>query len=733
VPIASSHSSFPARPRRGPACGAVRLGVALCCCAGLTAIARAQPTAAGAGRTPLADTVAPEVRVRGQRPSEDPSGRAEATVSRSDLRRRSVDTIGAALEQTLGVHNSSFGPGVGLPVIRGLSGARVKVLVNGIASHDASTVSADHVVAAEPITADRIRVVRGPATVRYGSGAIGGAVEVEDGRIPQARTKRPLVGAVDGRYASNGANRVGSVRLDGTAGPLVLHVDGWQRRRNNLGISGRPIDEAAIRQQFGLRARENPEGFVPNSDSDAAGAAAGASLVGDRGFVGLSFGSMRNNYGIPGGAHTHSHGGVQPVNETDNVRIDMDQTRVDTHARLAQTPWRWLEQVDFKAGRVNYRHDELDSGFVATRFVNRALETRTEATLRAGDHLSTAVGFHTVQRKFSALGAEAFVPESDIASRGVYAIPRAEFGRFSVEASMRQEWQQITAQPRLDSFGVLTEFPVTQYRPTSGGVSATWQHDVRNAVTVGWTRSERAPDVQELYSLGPHLATRTYDFGNPDLRTERLTGPEAGVRLGWGPFDWSGNAYRYDAQRYIYQRTSRLFYDTEAQVFRVRCTRVERCLQVTEYQQQDVDLRGFESQLAIALPRVNRTASRLTLFADYVNAQFADGSGDVPRMPPRRHGFELQVVPGNWSARLRATQVAPQLRPGLRETPTAGYTMVNLSLDWRVDAGTDGRETVLFFNGFNLLDQQVRNATSFIRSFSPEAGRSFEVGIRTTF
>ncbi len=684
-------------------------------------------------RPQVAETVAPEVRVRSQRPSEDPTGRAEATVTRSDLRRRSVDTIGAALEQTLGVHNSSFGPGVGLPVIRGLSGARVKVLVGGLGSHDASTTSPDHVVAAEPITADRIRVVRGPATVRYGSGAIGGAVEVEDGRIPQARTRRPLTGAVEGRYASNGANRVGSVRLDGTAGPLVLHVDGWQRQRNNLGISGRPIDEAAIRQQFGLRARENPEGFVPNSDSDAAGAAAGASLVGDRGFVGLSFGSMRNNYGIPGGAHTHSHGGVQPVNETDNVRIDMAQSRVDTHARLAQTPWTWLDQVEFKAGQVDYRHDEVDSGFVATRFLNRAFETRTEAALRAGDHLTTAVGFHTLQRKFSALGAEAFVPESDIASRGVYAIPRLEFGRFSVEAAVRQEWQHIAAQPRLDSFGILTEFPVTQYRPASGGVSATWQHDARNALTVGWTRAERAPDVQELYSLGPHLATRTYDFGNPDLRTERLTGPEAGVRLGWGPFDWSGNAYRYDAQRYIFQRTSRLFYDTEAQVFRVRCARVERCLQVTEYQQQDVDLRGFETQLAIQLPRVNRTLSRVTLFADYVNAQFADGSGDVPRMPPRRHGFELQVVPGNWSARLRVTQVAPQLRPGLRETPTAGYTMVNLSLDWRVRLDAEGRETILYFNGNNLLDQQVRNATSFIRNFSPEAGRSFEVGLRATF
>ncbi len=688
----------------------------------------------------LADEVvtAPEVRVSGPRDSEDPSGRAETTLGRAELRRRDVGTLGTAVGESPGVHNSSFGPGVGLPVIRGLTGPRVRVNVGGIGTHDASSLSPDHAAAAEPVLASQIRVVRGPSTVRYGSNAIGGVVEVEDGRIPKARPQRGTEKSLEARYNTNGSGRTGAVRVDGAAGPFVLHVDGFARARENISIPGKPIDEAAVMRQFGLRPIDNPVGFVPNTDLKAHGGTVGASAVGSSGFAGFSVGSMENQYGIPSGAHVHAHGsGMLPGMPThgggDNVRIDMQQTRVDGHAMLL-LPTRFLEAVEVRSGWVNYRHDELDSGRPVTTFRNRALESRVELQHRWTQTLSGAVGLHRTTRQFSALGEEAFVPVSDIAANALYVTQQYELGRLRIEGSARQERQRIETQPQNTVFGTVETYPVTTFRPASWAIGATWQHDARNALYANWSHSQRAPEVQELYSFGPHLATRVFALGTPTLQKESIVGPDAGVRAGRGRYDVAFNVYDYRAGNYIFQENTGFFYNTDEREFQARCLRLDLCLPVQRYTQREVRLSGYEAQLNVALPKVRGAGLRLQLFTDFVRARYADGTGDVPRIPPRRAGAELSAQVGErWGGRVRYTHAFAQDKAGVNETPTAAYDLLNLYVDYRVRRDAEGRELTLFLNATNLLDQEIRNATSFLRSFAPEPGRAFEIGVRASF
>ncbi|MCW5625387.1 MAG: TonB-dependent receptor [Burkholderiales bacterium] len=675
---------------------------------------------------------APAVEVRSNRADDPRDGLPQTTLDRNELQRRDLGNIGSAVNESPGVHSSSFGPGVGLPVIRGMSGPRVKVTVGGIGTHDASSVSPDHAVAAEPVLAERIRVLRGPATIRYGGGAIGGVVEVEDGRIPKSLPKNGFEAAAEARYNNNGAGRTTAFRADGGAGPMALHVDGFYRERNDIDIPGKAIDEAAVLRQFGLRPTNNTTGTVGNTSSRAHGATVGSSFIGGSGFLGLSVGTLSNNYGIPAGAHvSHSHGGASPPAGPDTTRIDMQQSRVDAHG-LVTTPWRFLEAVEAKAGYVNYRHDEVDRGQPFTTFRNRAVEGRLELMHRWSDRFSGSAGLQTVNRTFSAIGAEAFVPISDIRSNALFVLEQFEHGPLKLEASARQEVQHIAAQPQRTVFDTVETFPGTTYRPMSYAAAGTWRWTTRNALTLTWSRAQRAPEVQELYALGPHLATRSFDIGNQRLRKESMEGPDVSLRLGHGRVDASINLFDYRARNYIHQANTGLFYDTDIQEFQYGCVRLDQCLAVLQYTQKDVRLRGYEAQLGVELPNVRNAGVRVSLFTDAVQASFTDGSGDVPRISPRRTGTEITVRPGPWSFRLRYTRVEPQNRAGDNETTTAGYDLLNLYVDFRVKSVTRG-ETVLFVNATNLLDAEIRNATSFLRSFAPEPGRAIEFGVRATF
>lgn len=671
----------------------------------------------------------PSVQVEGKREGAAPEARPDSRVTGDELRQRRQGTLGATLQDELGVANSSFGPSVGLPVIRGLTGPRVRILVDGIGAHDASSASPDHAITVDPLAADEIRLLRGANTVRYGSGAIGGAVEVIDNRIPSKLPKTSPTGAIELRSGSNGPEHARGFKLDAGAGMFAFHADGFLRERGIVRVPAFAIDDAAIRSQFGLNNQENTFGHVPNTNARSRGMSIGGSLIGSRGFIGFAVNDMVNNYGIPPAGHAHSDVPGQPP-AADAPRIDMKQTRHDIKGELLvdRGP---VERIALRIGRVDYQHAEVDGNVVQTTFTNDVLEGRLEIEHRVGPRLTGILGLTEIDRNFAALGAEAFVPQTSVRTAAGYLIQRLDLSPVRFELGLRRERQVSDPRPQFTVFRTTVVLPKVVHVAESVSATASLELAPRTAVTLGWSRAKRNPDVQELYALGPHVATRSFDIGNARLRREVIEGIDLGAATDLGVIAARLNVYRNRAQDYIYQRNAGLFYDPDVRRFRAACVRIDECLPVLRYEQADAMLKGYEGQVVWRALETSHGLLELKVFSDYLRAHLTSRPEDIPRIPPRRYGVEIALVSEQWMASLRHQRTRAQLRAGLNETPTAASESLALLGEYRFRAR--GLETVLFVQGRNLLDREIRNATSFLRNYTPEPGRTIEMGMRTSF
>ncbi|MEO0975391.1 MAG: TonB-dependent receptor plug domain-containing protein, partial [Pseudomonadota bacterium] len=348
-------------------------------------------------------------------------GKPVDILSGDELRMKLSSTLGETIGRELGVHNASFGPGVGLPVVRGMSGVRVRASEGGIGAWDASSLSPDHATTVEAVLADSIEIVRGASTLRYGSGAIGGVVNVETGRIHRRALEEPLLGSLETRYepGNDRHQRTFAAKMDGSVGRFVLHVDGFARASGDVSIPGVAIDEAAVAEQFFFDAsQDNTNGFIANTDAQAAGGAGGFSFVTDRGYIGIAVSQLDNDYGIPPGAHTepadadHNHAGDganDGIAQSPDVRIDLRQTRYDLKSGWTFEEGR-LREIEFLVGHIDYEHVEAEEGFAGTRFQSEVNEARVAVSHRSILGFTGEIGVHAVERFFAATGAESFVP-----------------------------------------------------------------------------------------------------------------------------------------------------------------------------------------------------------------------------------------------------------------------------------------------------------------------------------
>lgn len=657
--------------------------------------------------------------------------RIEEEIETEELQRRARSTLGGTLEETMGVANASFGAGVGLPVIRGLQGSRIHVSINGTGSHDASTISPDHAIPVEPLLADKIRVWRGPAAILFGGGAIGGAVEIDDGRIPRMATGDSPVIKGELRYNSALDEYAGAGKLDRDLGPLTWHLAGFARDRDTMEIPGDAIDEAAVREQFGLVDLNNTRGHVANSEGENHGGSIGTSLIRDWGLAGVSFTRSDFNYGIPPGGHPpHSHGGGPVAAEvTEEVRIDLVQSRTDVLLEL-NDPLNLLKKIELRGALVDYRHDELDQGAVSTTFKNDVKELRLDLTHDTAPGLTTVAGLDYKDRDFSALGAEEFVPPVAIRTQGTYVFGQFDSGALSVDAGWRWERHETDLkQPDRMVGGIPVLLPLAmEYEAVSYSSSLAvrpWKHF---SARLSAQKTQRAPEIQEMLALGPHLATRSFDMGNLALRLEKSTAFELALTTDFEAAKSSLTLFSNRIDNFIYQENQGYFYDLEEELFRVRCVRLEQCLPVLAHMQQDAEFYGAEAQVNVPIHFIPAVSGSIELFADYSRGRFQDrDAGDVPRQPAPRAGIELTLSHGAWKSRTRWTHALEQSHAGLNETTTDGYDLLNLSLERGVRiAGTD---LLLSISGRNLLDEEIRNSVSFLRSFAPEVGRSVELGL----
>ena len=651
-------------------------------------------------------------------------------LSGRQLQRERAATLGGTLQHLPGVHASSFGPGVGQPVIRGYSGKRVEILQNNTAVADVSDVSADHAVAVETLLADRIEILRGPAVLRYGTGAIGGVINVIDNRI-HTEAFQGYDGDLALRYNTNNNEQVAAARLDAGWQRFILHLGATGQDSTNVQIPGRAAADAD---------EESTSGYIRNSNSYSDSWNIALSRVSDSWVAGVSLEQSNKNYGLPPGGHGHGHEDEDEdeheEEEEAGVRIDMEQQRSDFKLLFTDLG-EVLEQLDLRLTHTDYEHLELEmddgASTVGTLFDQRSLELRSEMTYQVIGDGRGAVGVQYSERDFRATGEEAFVPASKTDRLGIYTLKEWQPGSTTVELGARWDHQQITSQgiARLQhhsfnfSAGLLA--PLTD----------------RHRAGLVFTRSERVPVAEELLSEGVHIATGTYDIGDPGLDRESALSIEAKWTYE-GAVKTQLNLYHSHFDDYIYQHDTELRFSHDLEeagrMGLEACSGAPRRVDFSndeefeeaeeeydespecfEYRQRRARFSGLEFEAMYAID----SNHRLRLWGDYVRARFADD--DVPRTPPGRVGLGWYFTHGAWAADLRLLRVFAQDRPGENQERSAGYLRIDAGLDWRTGAWH------FFLHGRNLGDREIRNATSFLRRVAPEPGREIIAGATLRF
>jgi iron complex outermembrane receptor protein len=642
------------------------------------------------------------------------SAKPVTVLSGEELQKKMGTTIGDTLKNELGITSQSFGPGVGTPVIRGQSGPRVRVLQNSVGNNDVSSLSPDHANGVNPISAERIEVLRGPSTLLYGNGAIGGIVNVIDNRIPEQVPDKLLGGAAAQRYDSASDLTSSALKLDGGKDKFAFHLDGFYNDQNNTHIGGQQIDESAARATDptleGTPVLNNPNGVIPNSNVRSRGGSAGASVIGDIGLVGAAINSLENNYGIP----PNGTGG-------DPVRVQMNQTKYDFKGQLNK-PFALAKELRLKFGYTDYKHVELDNGTPATTFLNKTYESRLELEHQPLGIVKGVMGFQSVNSDFSALGAEALVPQSKIDSYGLFAVESFKIKDITYELGLRGEWQGISPE---------TTYSSVSYVPLSGSVSALWDITKQHQLSFGVTQSQRAPQIQELFSNGVHEATMSYEKGDVNLQKEISYNLDLGYKFNTTWMTSELNLFNNWVNDYIYQQQDYQVFNEDLENFQLICSDPGACLPVLQSTQANAVFRGFEAKTLLPLMQNHYGAIDLTLFGDYTRGTFEQG-GNVPRMPPLRYGFEFSYEKNNITTQARLTRGEAQNDAGENQSNTPGYLLLNLGGQYQL-ATFHQSEVQLFAAGKNMLNENIRNSTSYLRNFAPDPGRSAEIGIRVTY
>jgi len=642
------------------------------------------------------------------------SAKPVTVLSGEELQTKMGTTIGDTLKNELGITSQSFGPGVGTPVIRGQSGPRVRVLQNSVGNNDVSSLSPDHANGVNPISAERIEVLRGPSTLLYGNGAIGGIVNVIDNRIPEQVPDKLLGGAAAQRYDSASDLTSSALKLDGGKDKFAFHLDGFYNDQKNTHIGGQQIDESAARATDptleGTPVLNNPNGVIPNSNARSRGGSAGASVIGDIGLVGAAINSLENNYGIP----PNGTGG-------DPVRVQMNQTKYDFKGQLNK-PFALAKELRLKFGYTDYKHVELDNGEVATTFLNKTYESRLELEHQPLGIVKGVMGFQSVNSDFSALGAEALVPQSKIDSYGLFAVESFKIKDITYELGLRGEWQGISPE---------TTYSSVSYVPLSGSVSALWDITKQHQLSLGVTQSQRAPQIQELFSNGVHEATMSYEKGDVNLQKEISYNLDLGYKFNTTWMTSELNLFNNWVNDYIYQQQDYQVFNENLEAFQLICSDPGACVPVLQSAQANAIFRGFETKTLFTIMQNHYGAVDLTLFGDYTRGTFEQG-GNVPRMPPLRYGFELSYEKNDITTQARLTRGEAQNDAGENQSNTPGYLLLNLGTQYQL-ATFHQSEVQLFAAGKNMLNENIRNSTSYLRNFAPDPGRSAEIGIRVSY
>ena len=621
-----------------------------------------------------------------------------------------VSTPGANLADSLqyrpGITGSNFAAGANRPVIRGLDNYRVRVQENGIGSHDVSALSEDHAVPIDPFSADRIEVVRGPATLRYGSQAIGGVVNASNDRIPEIIP--PRGSSVETRGGLNSVDRGsdGAFKVTAGAGKFAVHADAFERHAGDY---------------------DTPAGKQFNTFVDSSGFAVGASAVGLDGFFGVAFSRYNSLYGIPGKDAIDAR-----------TRIDMQQDKIQSRGEWRVRDY-GIEAIRFWFGSSDYAHNEI--GFeagppeIGSRFSNKENEGRIEIqhlpVKTAFGVLTGAVGTQFGQRK---LVATSFEGDSLLEPARTNNIAAFWFEELQVTKRLRLQAAARIEQTRVDGSGLDLSDPLSPvavagektFRPISASAGILYELPLGVVARLTGQYVERAPADAELFSKGVHEATETFEIGNPLLTKEKAQTVELGFRKANGPFRFDASVYHTQFDGFIFkQRTGLVCDETLAS-----CGSGTELNQIL-FQQRDATFTGAELQAQLDIASIWRGMWGIDGQYDFVRARFDDAQGgNVPRIPPHRAGAGIYYRDPNWFARVGFLHAFDQNKIGHNETATDGYALLNADLAYTFKLNSQGSvipEMTIGLKGENLLDDDVRNHVSFLKDEVLQPGRTIRL------
>jgi iron complex outermembrane receptor protein len=648
-----------------------------------------------------------------------------------EIQRNFAGQLGEVLVKVPGVSATSFAPGASRPILRGLDGERVRVLIDGLGTADVGNTSADHATTIDPLTVQRIEVLRGPGALLFGSQAIGGVVNVIDRRIPIVVPDETI--HVDALFAADTVSdlRSGGASIDAALSEnIVLHLDGSFRETGNQEIPGFQLTQGLRNELLAEAAEEEAEGefeeaeefreaaeqrgFIPNSDLETWTVNGGLGFIFGESSFGASVGYFDTDYGVikrPGSEHSHGeeeeehdHGDEEEHGEEEGeeiVRIGLEQLRVDFRGDIALGDG-FFSRLKLRGGYSDYTHTEFEGTEVGTVFDSETIEARAELVQREGG----IIGAQFTTRDFEAVGEEAFVQPNETTQFALFTVQEFDLGGFQLEAAGRFENVDVESEP----LGVERDFQLF-----SGALSAV--AEIGEGIRAGITgsRSERAPAGEELFADGPHIATQAFEIGDVDLEVESAWGLETFIRGDIGRTSFGASVYYQSFDNFIYLSPT---------------GEEEDDLPVFVFLQNDVEFFGFEADLNVPLVEQDGFTLLTDLRASYVEAEL-DGGGVLPRIPPVSLLGALEAQFDAFDVRGEVQWFGEQDEVVEFETPTDDFAFVNLYLSWR--PLENNRNVVVQLAGENLFDVEGRRHTSFTKDFVPLPGRNIRASVRLSF
>jgi len=594
---------------------------------------------------------------------------AVTSVDSNQITARTAVGIGDVLDKEPGIAKRSLGPGNSRPVIRGFDGDRVLIATDGVRVGSLGSQSGDHSEPVDIFAAERIEVVKGPATLLYGSNAIGGVVNAisghDEGSHPGLRGRFSVIGGANGNQAAAG-------------GGLEYGIGSWMFWGN---ASGQRTGDYSAGGDFGK---------VVNSFTRSGTGSFGGGYFAGKGFINSTFSYYQNRYGIPLDFH-----------EEEPERRSLTMRRYDFKVNAGFRDLdSFIQGARFTVDFSNYRHRELVDDIFGTTFRNKVYSYRGMFDQKKYGVLTGRFGFEGFRRDYSTIGDETLI-------RGP-----VKQDSFSVFGLQEINLERVTLQfgGRIENNRYRPENPSLPARDFTGFSGAAgiriglWKD---GAFVANYSHAYRAPALEELYNFGPHDGTVSFEIGNPTLRAETSNGIDLSLRQQSRKIKAEANYYYYRMKNYVFLAPTGM--DDE-----------ESGLPIAEYLQGNSRFTGVELNLDYA------AADWLNLLTgfDYVNARLANGT-PLPRISPMRARFGFDAHYRNFSVRPEFVAVGRQDRVFTNETPTAGYGIFNIGGSYVIP----GNHTAHIFsvNAFNLGNRLYYNHVSFIKDIAPEIGRGVKV------